>query len=99
MSKRSKLPRAVALRYDRQQEPAPRVVASGQGSVAERVIALAREHDITIYEDPDLVEVLAQLDLGSLIPEELYLPLAEILTYVYQMNDQFRSNLKGPIEE
>ncbi|GMV66410.1 MAG: EscU/YscU/HrcU family type III secretion system export apparatus switch protein [Candidatus Omnitrophica bacterium] len=78
--------RAVALRYDPGEDPAPRLVAKGQGHVAERILEIAREHGIHIHEDPDLVEVLAALDLGQLIPEELYEALAEILAFIYRLN-------------
>ena len=78
--------RAVALRYDPVEDPAPRLVAKGQGHVAERLLEIAREHGIHIHEDPDLVEVLAALDLGQLIPEELYEALAEILAFIYRLN-------------
>ncbi|MBK7497086.1 MAG: EscU/YscU/HrcU family type III secretion system export apparatus switch protein [Candidatus Omnitrophica bacterium] len=78
--------RAVALRYDPVEDPAPRLVAKGQGHVAERILEIAREHGIHIQEDPDLVEVLAALDLGQLIPEELYEALAEILAFIYRLN-------------
>jgi flagellar biosynthesis protein len=78
--------RAVALRYNPKEDAAPRLVAAGQGHVAERILALAREHGIPIHEDPDLVEILAALDLGELIPEELYGALAEILAFLYRLN-------------
>lgn len=74
------------MRYDPGEDPAPRLVAKGQGHVAERILEIAREHGIHIHEDPDLVEVLAALDLGQLIPEELYEALAEILAFIYRLN-------------
>ncbi len=74
------------MRYDPVEDPAPRLVAKGQGHVAERILEIAREHGIHIHEDPDLVEVLAALDLGQLIPEELYEALAEILAFIYRLN-------------
>ncbi len=78
--------KAVALRYDPKQDPAPRVVAKGQGQIAEKILQIAREHGVHIHEDPDLVELLAALDLGQLIPEELYAALAEILAFIYRLN-------------
>ena len=65
---------------------APRVVASGYGLVAEKIIAVAREHGVKIHEDPDLVQILAELDLGSVIPPEIYQVVAEVLAYVYRVN-------------
>lgn len=81
-----KPPLAAALRYDRTREPAPRVVARGRGTTATEIIRRARAAGVAIHEDPDLVEVLARLDIDALIPEELYRPLAEILAFVYAQN-------------
>lgn len=78
--------KAVALRYDPEQEPAPRVVAKGRGVIAEKIIELAKEHRIPIHEDSDLVEILAALDLGKLIPEQMYAAVAEILAFLYRVN-------------
>jgi flagellar biosynthesis protein len=76
--------RAAALRYDRDESPAPRVVARGDGLLAERILAIAREHDIPIHQDPALVEVLSQLDLDEQIPPTLYLAIAEVLAFLYR---------------
>lgn len=78
-------PRAVALGYDAKNDPAPRVLATGQGAVAEKIIALARENNIPIREDPVLAAALATVDLGTLIPPELYSVVAEVLAYVYRV--------------
>ncbi|MDI6792542.1 MAG: EscU/YscU/HrcU family type III secretion system export apparatus switch protein [bacterium] len=80
--------KAAALRYDEEKESAPRVIASGKGTVAEEIIRLARDMDIPIHEDPDLVEMLAALDVGKEIPEELYQVVAEILAFIYEMNEK-----------
>jgi len=82
---KSNRPRAVALSYDSDTMPAPTVTAQGQGEVAERIIALAKEHGVTIRQDPDLVTLLAQLDIGQTIPPELYAVVAEVLAFVYQL--------------
>ncbi len=79
---------AIALRYLREKDPSPRVVAKGRGELAEKILALAREHGIPVHPDADLAEVLVQLDLGKVIPEELYQALAEILAYLYRMNQK-----------
>ena len=76
--------RAAALRYDRDESPAPRVVARGDGLLAERILAIAREHNIPIHQDPALVNVLAQLDLDEQIPPALYLAIAEVLAFLYR---------------
>lgn len=77
---------AVALRYITEKENAPRVIAKGKGWLAEQIIKLAKEHNIHVHEDTDLAEVLVKLDLGELIPPELYKAVAEILAYIYKMN-------------
>lgn len=77
---------AVALRYVRHEDVAPRVVAKGRGALAERIIAIARQHGVPVHQDADLVEVLARLELGATIPPELYEAVAEVLAYLYRMN-------------
>ena len=83
---------AAALRYKPPEDDAPRIVAKGEGEVARRIIELAREHDIPIREDPDLVAVLAKLDLDTEIPLGLYRPIAEILSFLYRVNESHRDN-------
>lgn len=78
--------RAVALRYDATKEQAPRVVASGVGHVAERILEIARANGVAVHEDPDLVRILAALDLGTEIPESLYRAVAEVLAFIYRLN-------------
>ena len=78
--------RAVALRYDDAKEQAPRVVATGGGYLAERIIEIAEENGIHIQEDPDLVALLAQLDLNTEIPGDLFSAVAEVLAFVYRLN-------------
>ncbi len=77
---------AVALKYERSKDDAPRVVASGQGRVAERILASAEDANVPLREDPDLLEVLAQVPVGDEIPEDLYQAVAEILAFVYRLN-------------
>ena len=79
-------PGAVALRYNPDRDVAPTVVASGKGQVAERIIDLARRHNVPLYEDPDLVELLLVLELDMPVPEDLYLAVAEVLAFVYRLN-------------
>jgi flagellar biosynthesis protein len=76
---------AVALGYDPEKDSAPRVLAAGNGALAERILALAREHGVPIQEDPVLVEALATVDLGASIPAELYVVVAEVLAFVYRV--------------
>ncbi|MBL7190155.1 EscU/YscU/HrcU family type III secretion system export apparatus switch protein [bacterium] len=71
------------------EDPAPKVAAKGKGLIAERIIELAKENDIPIKEDPDLVEILMKLDLNQFIPEELYQVVAEVLAFVYRMSGKY----------
>ncbi|MFQ5487469.1 MAG: EscU/YscU/HrcU family type III secretion system export apparatus switch protein [Gammaproteobacteria bacterium] len=80
-------PIAVTLHYDG--DNAPQVSAKGAGSLAEQILSLAREHDIPLHEDEQLVEVLAQLELGDEIPETLYQVVAEIIAFVYVLQGRF----------
>ncbi len=74
----------MALKYDRESMPAPRVVAKGRGLVADRLIDLARKNGIPIVEDKLLVDVLDSLNVNQDIPGELYQVIAEILVAVYR---------------
>lgn len=76
--------RAAALRYTG--IGAPTVVASGEGVLAERIRALATEHDIPLYENQKLVELLCQIPIGDEIPESLYITVAEILAFIYYLD-------------
>jgi flagellar biosynthesis protein len=79
---------AIAVHYEKEKDSAPRIVAKGKGSIADKIIELARKHDIPLYEDPDLIEVLSKLDLGQEIPVEMYKLIAEVLVYVYRSNNK-----------
>lgn len=81
---------ATAIKYDGQKNAAPVVTASGRGEIAEKIIELAREHGIPIKNDPQLAETLSKLKIGSEIPVELYRALAEILAFVYSLNEEQR---------
>lgn len=88
-------PVAVALRYRREDDPAPRVTAAGAGPVAERILELARAEGIPLREDPDLVAALAALDIGTMIPPELYEVIAEVLAWAYRANAAYASTTRG----
>lgn len=82
--------KAVALRYDMEEDDAPKVVAKGKGYVADRIETIARETGIPIKEDKQLVEYLNALNLYEEIPAQLYGVIAEILAFVYQMDKKQR---------
>lgn len=83
---------ATALGYDPQKDPAPRVLASGRGLIAEQIIALAKENNIPIREDPVLAATLATLDINETIPPELYSVVAEVLAYIYRIRQKNAPN-------
>ena len=75
---------AIALHYSGR--GAPRVTAKGKGVVAEEILALAREHNIPLREDPALTGLLARIELGDEIPEKLYLAVAEVIAFAYRLS-------------
>lgn len=75
--------RAVALRYGAD-DGAPVIVASGMGNLAEKIVEVASENGVPVYEDNSLATVLSQMELGKEIPEELYEAVVEI--YLYFLN-------------
>ncbi len=90
-----KTPLAVALKYDAAADPAPRIAASGKGTMAEQILALAFAHGVKVREDAELVEILSKLEVDSLIPLEAYTAVAEILSYVYRANARQRGANKA----
>ena len=84
--------RAAALRYVPGEMSAPEVVASGEGVLAERIIALAREHGIPIHENADLVHLLTRLPPDAAIPPELYRAVAEVMAFLLQTSRRATSS-------
>lgn len=75
---------AVALGYDPSRQNAPKVVAKGQDAIAEQIVKIARENDVAIRQDADLVRLLSAVELDTEIPVEAFVAVAEILAYVYR---------------
>jgi len=84
---KEKLPIAIALEYD--EKNAPSVTAKGTGDLAKRIIEIAKENDIYLQEDEGLIQVLAELELGDEIPEQLYKAIAEIIAFAYIIKGKF----------
>jgi flagellar biosynthesis protein len=82
---------AVALQYEVAGGALPRVVASGRGAMAEKILEIAFATGVKVREDRDLAELLAKLDLDSEIPTEALVAVAEILHYVYRANGKLKS--------
>lgn len=81
---------AATIEYDNKRDAAPKVTAKGRGLVAEKIIKVAMEHNIPIKRDPALVQILSRLDIDEQIPSEIYKAIAEILAFVYSVNEQYR---------
>jgi flagellar biosynthesis protein len=87
MPKANKPKKAAAIRYQPGMEQSPTMVGAGSGKIAEHIIALAKEHNIPIHEDADLVEILSHLNPGDEIPPATYVVVAEILAFIYKVNE------------
>lgn len=83
--KKTKVKQAIALEYD-PEDAAPKVIASGRGILAEKIIEKAKESDIPIHRDDKLADTLSRLEIGEMIPPELYEVVAEILIFVDSMD-------------
>ena len=92
--KKEKVKQAIALEYDPSDE-APRVIASGRGALAERIIEKAKEADVPIHRDDKLADTLSRLEIGDMIPPELYEVVAEILIFVDSMDKVKAKLAKG----
>lgn len=77
--------KAVALRYDTEKENAPRVIASGKGASADNIIKIAELHNLPIKKDEDLVELLSKVEIDKEIPEKLYIAVAEVFKFLYNV--------------
>lgn len=88
--------KAAALTYDMEKDAAPKVVASGRGVLAEKIIETALAAGIPIQEDPALAEILANIDPGQFIPQETFRAVAEILVFIYKLDgEKAIEKLKG----
>jgi len=92
---RTRRPVAVALSYEPGATDLPTVVASGRGALAEQIVSLAFAHGVKVRTDADLAEVLAAVEVDTVIPVEAFVAVAEILAYVYRANGRALS-AEGP---
>ena len=83
--------KAVALKYDTEKDSAPRVVAKGRDIIAEKIIETAKAHNVPLYEDKNLVQVLEAFDIDTEIPPELYRAVAEVLAFTYRLNGKIKT--------
>ena len=77
---------AIAIRYDIEKDAAPLVLASGRGRVADEIMRIAKENNIPLVENPRMADLLSKLEIDTFIPPELYVLVAEILYFVYQLD-------------
>lgn len=85
MEEKRKPTQAVALEYD-PTDNAPKVIAMGRGALADRIIEKAKDADIPVHRDDKLADTLSKLEIGDMIPPELYSAVAEILVFVDSMD-------------
>ena len=83
---------AVALHYD--EVNAPRVTAKGTDEIAQRILDIARQHNVPLQENTELVKLLSRIELGEQIPEALYLAVAEIIAFAYYLKGKVPRNLR-----
>jgi flagellar biosynthesis protein len=88
---------AAALRYDSHKDIAPRIVATGRGFIAQRILEVAKEANVPIVQDNDLAALLAELDIAEEIPEPLYRAVAEVLAFLYRVNRDCERKQRGGV--
>jgi len=84
--------KATALKYNESSDYAPKVIAQGKAQIAKNIIKIAKENNIPIKKDEDLVNMLSQIELNREIPEELYKSVAEIFSFIYGITNDQREN-------
>jgi flagellar biosynthesis protein len=91
--------KAIALKYNLEQDLAPVVIASGYGAVAERIINIAEERGIPVYRDDSAASMLCMLEVGANIPEELYQVVATIYVQILEIANKQKGKTKEPAHE
>jgi flagellar biosynthesis protein len=93
MEEEKKVKQAIALSYEPGEDSAPKILATGKGALAEKIIEKAKEADVPLYRDDKLASTLSKLEIGDAIPPELYQVVAEILVFVDDM-DRLKSKVR-----
>ena len=93
-NRKPKVKQAIALEYQ-PGDLAPKVIATGRGALAEKIIEKAKESDVPLHQDSKLAGTLAKLEIGDYIPPELYEVVAEILVFVDEM-EKIKSKVSMP---
>lgn len=94
-----KIKKATALSYSANEDRAPKVIASGKGRIADKILERAKKEKIPVVEDPNLAEKLLELDIGSEIPVELYEVVAEILSFVSRVDEKAGKKFKKIVQD
>ncbi len=77
--------KAAALKYDINKDNAPLLIAKGEGWLAQKIIEKAKEDNIPLEKDQDIIDVLVNMNIGQEIPPELYRAIAEIFSFIYNL--------------
>lgn len=85
-----KVKKAAALKYEKDKDDAPVIVASGRGYIAQRIIDKARENNIPMFKDDASAEILCSTQIGSEIPDTLYQVIAEIYAVIFKMEQEMK---------
>jgi flagellar biosynthesis protein len=80
--------KAIALSYEQENMPAPKVIAKGFGYTAEQIVDRAEQTNVPVIEDDNLAQILCPLEIGEFIPEVLYQPVAKILSFVIMYKER-----------
>jgi flagellar biosynthesis protein len=88
MIEKKDIKKATALKYDENKDWAPKVVAKGERQNAQTIIKIAKQNDIPIKKDEDLIEMLSQIELNQEIPTELYKAVSEIFAFIYRLKNE-----------
>lgn len=80
--------KAAAIKYDIDKDNAPKLVAKGKGETASNIIKIAKENNIPIKKDEDLIELLSKIDIDKEIPSSMYKAVAEIFSFIYDLSNK-----------
>ena len=83
-----KIQTAIALGYNKDKDSAPRILATGKGDLAEKILAIANQENIPVHQDEDLANILCLLEANNLIPVEVYATVAKILGQIYKFQEK-----------
>ena len=86
--KKSTNTKAVALKYKAYEDLAPKVIAKGKGELAEKIIEKAREFDVPLFQNEELVNMLLNVEVGEEIPPKMYEAVIEVFVWLYKLEEK-----------